>query len=144
MEEIKKILEEVGPHLLGEIFLIRDFWEKSGINFLKENAVPTKITRGTLYIAVKHPVWKNEILMNRDLLIKKIKEETGIEIKEIKVEIARTTPRLPRGNRKKELRAVRDPLSEEDLSYILTRVNGPASKNRILRLLKKTHGRRKR
>ncbi len=144
MKEIKRVLEEEGERLFGKIFPIHDFWEKIGVKNLKENSMPLKISKDILYIAVKHPVWKNEILMNRDLLIEKIQKGTGIKVKDIVVEIARTLPRSTGAGEEmgKNSQKIRDPISEEDLIFILNNVKDPETKKRISLLLNKIHGRR--
>ena len=145
MEEIKKILETEGKKLFGNIFILQNFWGNMGVSGLKNNTMPLKFSKGILYIAVKHPVWKNEILMNKDIIIKKIKKATNIDVKNIVVEVTRSLPRKGGKEDERILSAkVREPLSEEDLLFILDHVDNQEIKKRVCRLIEKIQRRRSR
>jgi len=92
--------ETVLPDILKEFNLEKSFtietikskWSDITGDIISTHTMPDRIFKGTLFVAVDHPVFANEVVMMKDLLIKKIRDEfsyTGIinvkaEVKKIR------------------------------------------------------------
>ena len=62
----------------NEIERIRKNWVDIVGEPAGENSKPTKVSRGTLYIATRDDPWSSEISMRSSKLLEKLKELTGV------------------------------------------------------------------
>ena len=137
MIRINETLSEILTSRVGEIYKIKQAWEKLGLKELVNNAIPFSINNGVLRIAVTHPVWKNEILINKKLLIEKTTKVSGIEIQEIKVEVNSNFFRKHKHDIERRTQKIRKPLQSKDVEEILHQIQSPTIKLRLEKLLKK-------
>ena len=86
--QIKKILEE---YLKGTDFVeinntisIENAWNKTVGKPISKNTKIESFKNGTIKIKVSNPIWRNELSLQKQALLKKlIKTEPNLEIKEI-------------------------------------------------------------
>ncbi len=71
---------------LGEI---HRRWPEIAGERLSGRSEPASLRDGTLVVLTPAPVWANEVHMSTPTLIRRIEEETGIKVEEIRV---RTDP----------------------------------------------------
>jgi hypothetical protein len=89
---IEKLLPEVIKELnMSEAFLmgnIKNSWRKIIGDIISTHSIPDRIFKNILFVAVDHPAYSNEIIMMKNELMKKLKNEfTYAGIRDIRVEI---------------------------------------------------------
>ena len=69
---------------------IKDNWEKIAGGILCSHSMPDRIFKHTLFIAVDHSVYANELMMMKNTILKKIDDTIGPNIiKTVKIETKR-------------------------------------------------------
>ncbi len=76
---------EVGEALMIEV--IRGSWRSVVDEIIASHSVPERIFRETLFISVDHPIYANELLFMKQLILKRLHDEMGYSmISDIRVE----------------------------------------------------------
>jgi len=90
--------ENILPELIKELkfedsFIIEKIklnWSKIVGEIIATHSLPQRIFKKTLFITVDHSIYGNELMISKDLILKKIQKETSINfIKNLRVEIKR-------------------------------------------------------
>lgn len=98
-------LNNIFPSILSEFNLTETFVidilkkEWSGIvdTLIASHSEPERIFNNTLYIAADHPVYSNEILLMKTIIVNSITEKTGMGfIKDIRVEVKKNNDKKRR------------------------------------------------
>ena len=83
-QALNKMIKKLGvekPIKQGQALYL---WDEIVGKNISIHAVPEKIAYGKLYIKVDSPVWRNELIFNKDKILEKLnKQLKGSNIKEI-------------------------------------------------------------
>ncbi len=76
---------DVGEALMIEI--IRESWKSIVDEIIASHSVPERIFRDTLFISVDHPIYANELLFMKQLILQRLNDKIGYGmITDIRVE----------------------------------------------------------
>ena len=82
---IEQFLQSVGIQGKVEENFAIVHWDLAVGKEISERTEPYKIVRGILFVKVKDPVWRNELLFFKEEIIKKLNDKIGREtVKDIK------------------------------------------------------------
>ncbi len=134
MEKINSAIKKLLNPIIGDIIIVQAHW--GSIVEHSTHSFPYKIVKNTLFIAVDHPLWQQEIQGKSKIIRDRIKKLTGIEIKKIKIDL---NPAFFRENlhRKFHKEKLREAISPEELISILATLDGEFINQRLKLLHKK-------
>jgi len=98
-------LNNLFPSILSEFNLTETFvidilkkeWSSIVDTLIASHSEPDRIFKDTLYIIADHPVYSNEILLMKTMIINSISEKTGMGfIREIRVEVKKNNDKKRR------------------------------------------------
>gem|GEM_PF-4312375 len=142
MEDLKSVIPAILHRNLGKIEKVRSAWESIGWKELLSNTFPYRTTSSTIYIAVTHPIWKNEIINNSDRILKKINKLTGENFSRIIVDVNTSFFQKKRSSGR-ENKKLREPLTAEDIRELISKIKSDRIRSRLTSLLEKMEERRK-
>lgn len=128
MEKLNNALNNTLNDLLGDIASIRNLWQED--TKISNHSIPVKLVKNTLWVAVDHPLWKQELLARTPTLLAKIKKRTGIEIKSVKI-VVNPAFFIKPGTIKIKREKIREKITPEELMDILSRLNGEFINQRL-------------
>ena len=87
-KSIKKVIEQYFKgtdfNEINNTITIETIWNEIVGNPIKKNTQVTSYNNGKIYIKTSNPSWRNELSLQKRVLLKKLQEtQTGIEIKDI-------------------------------------------------------------
>lgn len=96
---VSSIVDEYKLEKLFTIERLQGIWSEIIGDIMSTHAVPYKLHHGILFIAVDHPVYANEMIMMKDMILQKINSIGSLShIKDIRAEVKRN---IDRGSLKK-------------------------------------------
>ena len=140
MEKLSSALNNTLNDLLGDIASIQNLWKEAAE--ISNHSIPVKLAKNTLWVAVDHPLWKQELQGKMPVLLAKIKKRTGLEIKSVKIMVNPAYFIKP-GTNKIKRQKIRERITPEELMDILSRLNGEFINQRLRILHEKMKNRRK-
>ncbi|MDD3716557.1 MAG: DUF721 domain-containing protein [Candidatus Marinimicrobia bacterium] len=75
----KIVIRIAGKHALEEYRAYRS-WNAVVGDVIAKVAVPLRVQNGVLYVSVRNSTWRQEILMQKPLILKKYAEQFGPDI----------------------------------------------------------------
>jgi len=87
---IPDVIGELGVNDSFVIEKIKSFWPDIVGEIIASHSIPDRIYKKTLFVAVDHSVYSNELLMMKDIILKRMSEEISVDIiKNLRAEIKR-------------------------------------------------------
>jgi predicted nucleic acid-binding Zn ribbon protein len=86
-ELLEGYLRDIGRKDVLDVSAILHKWKEIVGEQLSQRSIPTALEGAKLEILTPAPVWSSEIHMKSASIIRRIEEETGIKIEEIRVNI---------------------------------------------------------
>ena len=81
--QLKKILLKIAGEKHRDLVTIALAWKPLVGDILAEKSKITRYDRGVLYIKAANHIWMQDFVLNKPELLLKLKEKTGLEIKNI-------------------------------------------------------------
>jgi predicted nucleic acid-binding Zn ribbon protein len=82
---LKSLLSDLGQGDLLELGKIHDRWAEIAGERLSGRSEPVSLKEGRLVVLTPAPAWTSEVHMSAPSLIRRIEEETGVVVVEIRV-----------------------------------------------------------
>jgi predicted nucleic acid-binding Zn ribbon protein len=95
-DALKALLSDIGQQDVLELGEIHRKWSEIAGERLAERSEPASLKDGKLVVLTPAPVWTSEIHMSSATLIRRIEEETGVKVEEIRV---KTDPEANNGRK---------------------------------------------
>ena len=81
--QLKKILLKIAGEKHHDLVMIALAWKPLVGDILADRSKITKYEKGVLYIKAANHVWMQDFVLNKPELLTKLKEKTGLNIKNI-------------------------------------------------------------